>query len=183
MRKIRLLLVIPCVLLAALVCVSCSQPQIITATETAITAVEIALPLVSTAAGIPPATLNMILDYLQSASVGLDKVATILAVGGTQTYVAEQITLALAGTINQDPVILAQIGPLGGAIVQAIQAITKDLESILLQYGTPITAPNAPRKAASGGHVYHFQGADMVRIEAARARTEALRARIAAIRK
>ena len=155
---------------------ACSETQIISAVEVAIDAAEVALPLVAGLAGVPPALVAQLLDYLQAASQALSQVSAVLAKGGSQASIAVQITQILSTVVSQDAVIQQEIGPLGGAVAAAISAVMKDIQNILNTYG----APSTTAKATFGSGTYHFTGKNLARLDAAQAKAIALAAKIEA---
>jgi hypothetical protein len=160
------------VLALALAFFACTSNQIINSVEVAITAAEVALPIVA-GASIPPATMTALLDYLQLASTALGKVSTIIETGGTTASVAAQITAALSGVVQQDAQLQQQMAGLPSFIVSAINQVATDLASLLDKYGQKYMAPGT-LKATAPVPVAAPTGSDLTRIENAKQRTAKL---------
>jgi hypothetical protein len=163
------------VLAFCLAFLACSSNQIINSVEVAITAAEVALPIVA-GASIPPATMTALLDYLQLASTALGKVSAIIEMGGSAASVAAQITAALSGIVQQDAQLQQQMAGLPSFIVSAINLVATDLASILDQYGQKYMSTAAPgaKAVASVKGEYHFEGSELERIENAKTRAAGL---------
>jgi hypothetical protein len=172
-------IVLALVLVLSLAFLACSSNQIINSVEVAITAAEVALPLVA-GASIPAATMTALLDYLQLASTALGKVSAIIETGGSAASVAAQITAALSGVVQQDAALQKTMVGLPSLIVSAINLVATDLASILEKYGSPVPAPGSMARAAAPGPVTTPTGSNLARVQAAKARTVDLTKKIVA---
>jgi hypothetical protein len=149
---------------------ACSSNQIINSVEVAITAAEVALPIVA-GASIPPATMTALLDYLQLASTALNKVSAIIETGGSTASVAAQITAALSEIVQQDAQLQQEMQGLPSFIVSAVNLVATDLASILEKYGQKATvqAPGGAKASA-----VHFEGSNLARIQNSKTRAAGL---------
>ena len=128
--------------------------------QLAITAAEIALPLVGPAAGVDPATVTAVDNYLSATSGAITQATDILAGPGTDAQKAAQIIAAFAAIAA--PIIPGQYSALATAVEQVAQAIAKFIASL----PATSTATHAPGAA------------DAVKLSAVKARAVKLRAAV-----
>ena len=171
------LLALVLVLVTTAFMVACTSNQIITDAEMAISGIELALPLVSTQAGISPALLSEIMDYLDAGSRALGQLTDVLAAGGPASTVAIRVTALFSGIVAQDAKIQADIGGLPSAIISAIHVVTLSLEKILTQYGTA-AATSHGLTAGKPAPEYHFTGRSAQRLQVAKAKAVELQGEI-----
>lgn len=164
------------VLLFAVLLVSCTQTQIITAVETAVTAASIAFPVISGAASLTPAVAALVMAGLQAANQGLAAISAAIAAGGSTASIAATITNDLAGVVAG----LKGLPPLVGEVATVVQTVVADLEGILTQYGSPTPTSSMARSSApmSGmpgwkGTTVQWEARDVARLDAARAKAQA----------
>jgi hypothetical protein len=177
-------IVLALVLVLSLAFLACTSNQIINSVEVAISAAEVALPLVA-GASIPAATMTALLDYLQLASTALGKVSAIIETGGSAASVAAQITAALSGVVQQDAALQKTMAGLPSLIVSAINSVATDLASILENYGQKYMLAAAPGSKAAAYPVkgqVHFEGLDLARIKDAKAKALGLAKLVSAAR-
>jgi len=153
-------------ILLCLVMVACTQTQIITDIDVALTAASIALPIVASAVGLPPATVTAIINWIQVALKGLSATSDALVTGGPKAVVAAKITAALAGVVSSMP----DLQGLPASIASVVQALANDVQGILAQYGTNALTLSAGKSDALGGNNTHFRTRDRQRLVALRAK-------------
>ena len=153
-------------ILLCLVMVACTQTQIITDIDVALTAASIALPIVASAVGLAPATVTAIINWIQAALKGLSATSDALVTGGPKAVVAAKITAALAGVVSSMP----DLQGLPASIASVAQALANDVQGILAQYGTNALTLSAGKSDALGGSNIHFGTHDRQRLIALRAK-------------
>ncbi len=118
-------------LIGALLLSGCQPSTVISSLEAVVAAAEIALPVIGAAAGLPPATMAGIVQYLQLVDVAITRSATILAGTGTVAEKSALIAQAFAGIANGCGCIPAGTPQTVVAVVNAvIQAISKFLVNV-----------------------------------------------------
>ena len=155
------------VTIAALVCLSlvgCTQNQIINSIDVALTAASIALPIVASAVGLPPATVAEIVTWIRTALKGLSAVSDDLLTGGPAATVAAKITADLSGVVASEP----DLTGMPVAIASVVQALANDVRDILGTYGS--TAKVGGSLHSGPGNGVHFGTHDRQRIIALRAK-------------
>ena len=151
-------------ILLCLALVACTQNQIINAVDVALTAASVALPIVASAVGLPPALVAEIITWIQSALKGLSAVSDDLLTGGPAPVVAAKITSDLSGVVAGVP----NLQGLPVAIASVVQALAGDVQGILTTYGT---GANVGGSLHSGhGNNVHFGTHDRQRLIALRAK-------------
>jgi hypothetical protein len=88
--------VIALVVLMSLFMVACQQSSVITTLEAAISAAEVALPVIGAATGIPASTMAHIVTYLEAVNAATLQAAAILAAPGTSAEKAAAILKAFS---------------------------------------------------------------------------------------
>ena len=83
-------------LIVALLMAGCKSSTIISSLEAAVTAAEIAIPVIGAATGLNPNTSAAIVTYLQQVNIAAAQAATILAGAGSSAQKAAQIVQAFA---------------------------------------------------------------------------------------
>jgi hypothetical protein len=163
------------VLVLCLLMVGCTQTQIITAVEGAVSAASIAFPVVAGAANLAPAVVSLIMEGLQAANQALAAISTALAAGGSTASIAATITNDLAGVVAQ----LKGLPPLVGEVATDVQTVVTDLEGILTQYGSPTPTSSMARSTPVGGMpgwkgtTVQWEAKDVMRLVAVRAKAQA----------
>ncbi|MGA2769957.1 MAG: hypothetical protein ABSG26_03980 [Bryobacteraceae bacterium] len=154
--------------LLCLVLAACTQSQIINSIDVALTAASIALPIVASAVGLPPAVVAEIVTWIQSALKGLSAVSDDLLTGGPAGTVAAKITADLSGVVAATP----NLQGLPVAIASVVQALATDVQDILTTYGASTLSTTASRLSPSplGGKEIHFGTHDRQRLIALRAK-------------
>jgi hypothetical protein len=154
-------------ILLCLAMVACTQTQIISDIDVALTAASIALPIVASAVGLPPAVTTQIIGWIQLSLKGLTAVTGTLEKGGPAPQVAAEITAELSGIVASVP----DLQGLPASIASVVQALATDVQGILTQYGTnALTSASAGRSDALGGNNIHFGTHDRQRLVALRAK-------------
>lgn len=149
--------------LLCLILVACTQSQIINSIDVALTAASIALPIVASAVGLPPATAAEIVVWIQTALKGLSAVSDDLLTGGPTATVAAKITADLSGVVASEP----DLTGMPVAIASVVQAFAGDVRDILDTYGS---GANVGGSLHSGlGNYIRFGTHDRQRIIALRA--------------
>src|SRR5258708_3258399 len=77
---------------------ACQQSQVIATLEAAVTAAEIAIPVIGAATGLNPQVLALIVSYLQQVNIAAAEASTILAGTGTSAEKSAKI-IQLFGNI------------------------------------------------------------------------------------
>ncbi len=122
------------VLVVVLFLTACQPSTLISALDAVVTAAEIALPIIGSTAGIPPAVMSGIVSYLQAVDVAIHQTSVILAGPGTAADKAAQILAAFAGTAagcNCIPPGTPQV------VVSVIQAVANAIAKFLAQFAQP----------------------------------------------
>lgn len=168
-KRIGLSVFLACVLLIQS---ACNTSAIVTVLQDAVQAATVALPVVATAAGIPPVVTTAVENYLVAANSGIEQSASILTSGQTPAQEATQITAIFA------KVVAPQLPPgTPQSVVSAVQSVADSIAKMLAQMEV--------KKAAVGGAArkpWHPSGSDMakllqIRDTAQRNRERALAAR------
>ena len=131
-------------LLAVLLMVGCTSSQVISTLESVVSAAEVAIPVIGAATNTPPATINLIVTYLQGVSTASGKASVILSGTGTTAEKSALIVQAFA------QVAAGMNLPAGTPteIVTVINAVAQAVVNFLAQFpaGSPpainITAPD-----------------------------------------
>jgi len=132
------------VVVAAVAFSGCGTNQVITNLELAVDAVQVALPLIGPAAGLPADLQGQIQTYLGATSQAIGKASDILSGPGDDAAKAAQITAAFAG-------IAAPIVPVKyQGIATAVQQVAVLVSKFLAGLPSPSTQPIAVR--APGSH-------------------------------
>ena len=152
--------------LLCLALVACTQSQIINDIDVALTAASIALPIVASAVGLPPAVTTQIIGWVQLALKGLAATSDALLTGGPKAVVAAKITASLAGVVSSMP----DLQGLPASIASVVQALANDVQGILAQYGTNALTLSAGKSDALSGNNIHFGTRDRQRLIALRAK-------------
>ena len=121
------------VAIAVCVCmIGCTQSQIINDIDIALSAAQVAIPIVAGAAGLPAAQMAEILTWIQAAVKALGSVSNRLSVGGSTGVVSAGITADLAGVVASVP----DMQGVPSSIATAVQALATDVQKVLATYGT-----------------------------------------------
>jgi hypothetical protein len=162
--KMKRALISVVAVLLCLVLVACTQSQIINSIDVALTAASIALPIVASAVGLPPATVAEIVSWIQTALKGLSAVSDDLLTGGPAATVAAKITADLSGVVASEP----DLTGMPVAIASVVQALASDVRDILGTYGS--TAKVGGSLHSGPGNDVRFGAHDRQRIIALRAK-------------
>ena len=120
--------------------------------QLAVGAAEIVLPLVAPSAGIDPATVAAVDNYLNAASEAITQASDILAGTGTDAQKATQILAAFAGIAA--PIVPPQYA----ALASAVQLVAQYIAQFLASLPTTSTATHA------------IKSSDAVKVSAIKAR-------------
>ena len=126
-RKLAVVIVIA----VCLCMIGCTQSQIINDIDIALSAAQVAIPIVAGAAGLPAAQMAEILTWVQAAVKALGSVSNRLAVGGSTGVVAAGITADLAGVVASVP----DLQGVPASIASVVQALATDVQNVLATYG------------------------------------------------
>lgn len=151
-------------ILLCLVLVACTQSQIINSVDVALTAASIALPIVASAVGLPPAVVTEIVTWIQTALKGLQAVTADLLTGGPASVVAAKITGDLSGVVASVP----NLQGLPVAIASVVQTLAGDVTDILTTYGANAKVGGALHSGP--GSEVHFGTHDRERLIALKAK-------------
>jgi hypothetical protein len=132
MKNIVPIIAIVLIFTLLMITVACNTNQVITSLEVVVTAAEVALPIVASQVGLPPATLAAILTYLKSVNVAIGESSTILS-STTLTTIqkSEQVVLlftSLAKGCNCLPAGTPQV--VVGVIDSVVRAIANFLANV-----------------------------------------------------
>jgi len=138
--KKRLSAAIAAILILALAGCGASPIQIL---ELAVTSVELALPIIEQTAGVDPATIAAVQNYLGAVSQGITKASDILAGPGTDAEKAAQIVAVFAGIAV--PVVPAQYQ----AIVTAVQQVAQNIAQFIGSLPSPATVSSSTHSVSA----------------------------------
>ena len=132
------LLLIFCLLLS-----SCSSSQIVATLEAVVSAAEIAIPVIGSAAGLSPQTQTMIVTYLQAVNRATGQASTILSGPGTSAEKAVAIASLFAGVakgLNLPPGTPTQIINVIQGVANAVMAFLQNFpQSNALKAAAPVS--------------------------------------------
>jgi hypothetical protein len=138
--------VLASVLILALLASACTSSQIVTTLDAVVSAAEIAIPIIGTAAGLPPAISNLIVTYLAEVSTATGQAATILAGPGTSAQKTAQIIAAfaqVASGLTLPPGTPAQVVTVVNAVVQAVLQFLSNFPVSPAMVAAPVIKLNA----------------------------------------
>jgi hypothetical protein len=153
------------VVMGACLCViGCTQSQIINDIDIALSAAQVAIPIVAGAAGLPAAQVAEILTWIQSAVKALGSVSDRLSVGGSRGEVAAGITADLAGVVASMP----DLQGVPASIATVVQTLATDVQKVLATYGAKpsLALSSHPTREAS----IHFGSSDRKKIAGLKAK-------------
>jgi hypothetical protein len=179
MKNIIVVILIILVSFALTMMTSCSQSQLITTLNAAVTAAEIAIPVIGAAVGLQPATLTAILTYLKLVSTFTGEAATILA--GTGTAVQKSLLISEAAiTITKGCNCVPPGTP--SEVVTVVEAVVNAVGQFLANFPTtPAVKTAASTKAATVK--INFSAADKVTLNQLKSRSDKMMVSLNAIRK
>ncbi|HXN49862.1 MAG TPA: hypothetical protein VN893_24635 [Bryobacteraceae bacterium] len=120
------------VVIAVCLCmIGCTQSQVINDIDIALSAAQVAIPIVAGAAGLPAAQVAAILTWIQAAVKALGSVSNRLSVGGSTGEVAAGITADLAGVAASVP----DLQGVPASIAGVVQTLATDIQKVLATYG------------------------------------------------
>ncbi len=155
------------VIAVCLCMIGCTQSQIINDIDIALSAAQMAIPIVAGAAGVPAARVAEILTWIQSAVKALGSVSNRLSVGGPAGQVATGITADLAGVVASVP----DMQGLPASIATAVQTLATDVQNVLATYGGKSSLPLKSHSAL--GNKVRFGSSDQKRIAELKAKDQA----------
>jgi hypothetical protein len=144
--------------------IGCTQSQIINDIDIALSAAQVAIPIVAGAAGLPAARTAEILTWIQAAVKALGSVSNRLSAGGSAGEVAAGITADLAGVVASVP----DLQGLPASVASTVEALATDVQNVLATYGTK-SALRSSSHSALGARV-HFGRSGQERIAGLKAR-------------
>ena len=159
-RRLAVVLVIG----VCLAMVGCTQSQVISDMDIALSAAQVAIPIVAGAAGLSAAQTAQILTWIQAAVKALGSVSNRLSVGGTTAEISAGITADLASVVAAAPYLQG----LPASIATVVGALAGDLQNVLTTYGMKSSLMAASRPAA--GASIHFGRSDQKRIAGLKAK-------------
>ena len=153
-RKLAVVIVIA----VCLCMIGCTQSQIINDIDIALSAAQVAIPIVAGAAGLPAARVAELLTWIQAAVKALGSVSNRLSVGGSTGVVSAGITADLAGVVASVP----DLQGVPASIATVVQALATDVQKVLATYGakSSLALSSHSTRAAS----IHFGGSDQKKI-------------------
>jgi hypothetical protein len=116
------------ILMLLLFTAGCTSNQVITSLDVAVTATEVALPIVAGATGMSPALTASIMTYLQDADQALALAAQEQSSSDSDQVKAAKI-LAFFASVK-----IPNLAGAPAAVVQAIQTIASDIAKYLANY-------------------------------------------------
>ncbi len=122
------------VVIAIAVClctIGCTQSQIINDIDIALSAAQVAIPIVAGAAGLPAAQMAEILSWIRAAVNALGSVSNRLSIGGSTGAVSAGITADLAGVVASVP----DMQGVPSSIATVVEALATDVQKVLATYG------------------------------------------------
>ena len=125
-------------LVACLLSVGCAPGQLYSNLQLALDAIQVAFPVISAAAGLPPDVVAVVSAYLGATNDALGKAITILSGPGSDAQKAAAITAAFAGIAK--PIIPAQYQAIAGIVQTIAQKVADFLASL------PTVTPGAALK-------------------------------------
>jgi hypothetical protein len=144
--------------------IGCTQSQVINDIDIALSAAQVAIPIVAGAAGLPAARSAEILTWIQAAVKALGSVSNRLSVGGTTAEVSAGITADLAGVVASVP----DMQGLPSSIATVVQALATDVQNVLASYGMRSALAVSSHSALGPG--VHFGRSDQKRIAGLKAK-------------
>ena len=144
--------------------IGCTQSQVINDIDIALSAAQVAIPIVAGAAGLPAARSAEILTWIQAAVKALGSVSNRLSVGGTTAEVSAGITADLAGVVASVP----DMQGLPSSIATVVQALATDVRNVLASYGMRSALAASSHSALGPG--VHFGPSDQKRIAGLKAK-------------
>jgi len=157
-------------LIASLLMAGCQSSTIITSLEAAVSAAEIAIPVIGGATGLNPKTSAAIVTYLQEVNIATAQASTILAGPGTSAQKAAQIVQAfakVAAGCNCIPPGTPQ------EVVTVVNAVAQAVLNFLTNF--PVTPAPPP--------VIKVSGTARAKLENLRVRSEQNAAKLQGVRK
>lgn len=170
-RSMHLILVVA-ILIGAFLLAACSPGQITTSIKIAISAAEIAIPIVASQTNLDPAIMSAVVTYLHEANVALNAVTTILSEGGSASVQAAKITAALS---NVASVNLPSGTP--QAVASAVNKVAEAIAKVLANFAT-----GGKPKLMKPGTTYKLNGRDKKNLVTAKARLAAMQLDIAKLK-
>lgn len=152
----------------------CNQSQVIATLSGVVSAVEVVLPIIGQAAGIPAATVNQVEEYLSLVNDAASRASTILATADTPAVKAARIT-AIFASIAVPKLPPGTPRAILDAVQQVAQAVAKFLEHV-----QPATAAANSQTATQSAPV---SARDAEKLASIRAEASSLQPRIEALRK
>jgi hypothetical protein len=157
-------LAVVAVIAVCLCMIGCTQSQIINDIDIALSAAQVAIPIVAGAAGLPAAQMAQILTWIQAAVKALGSVSNRLSVGGSTAEVAAGITADLAGVVASVP----DLQGVPSSIAATVQALATDVQNVLATYGAKSSL--ALRSHCALGTRVHFGRSGQERIAGLKAK-------------
>jgi hypothetical protein len=153
------------IVIAVCLCMAgCTQSQIINDIDIALSAAQVAIPLVAGAAGLPAAQIGEILSWIRAAVNALGSVSNRLSIGGSTGAVSAGITADLANVAASVP----DLQGVPASIASAVQALATDVQKVLATYGQKSSLALTPHSALATG--VHFGRSDQKRIAGLKAK-------------
>lgn len=153
------------IVIAVCLCmIGCTQSQIVNDIDIALSAAQVAIPIVAGAAGFSADRTAEILTWIQAAVKALGSVSNRLSIGGTTAEVSAGITADLAGVVASVP----DLEGLPSSIAIVVQALATDVQKVLATYGMK-SSLTASARATLGVRV-HFGPSGQKRIAGLKAK-------------
>ena len=159
-RKLAVVIVIA----VCLCMIGCTQSQVINDIDIALSAAQVAIPIVAGAAGLPAAQVAEILTWIQAAVKALGSVSNRLSVGGSKGEVAAGITADLAGVVASEP----DLQGVPASIASVVQTLATDVQKVLATYGAKPSVALSSHSAL--GSEVHFGSSDQKKIAGLKAK-------------
>lgn len=134
------------VVVACLLLTSCQQSTVISSLEAAVSAAEIAIPVIGAATGLNPKTASAIVTYLEQVNIATAQASVILAGTGTTAQKSAEIVQAfakIAAGCNCVPAGTPQ------EVVAVVQAVAQAVVNFLTQFPPQKTVPPVVRVTAT----------------------------------
>ncbi len=144
--------------------IGCTQSQVISDIDIALSAAQVAIPIVAGAAGLPAARVAEILTWIEAAVKALGSVSNRLSVGGPAGEVAAGITADLAGVVASVP----DLQGVPASIATVVQTLATDVQKVLATYGAK-SSLTLKSHSALGAKV-HFRSSDQKKIAGLKAK-------------
>jgi hypothetical protein len=141
---LQIVIAIALLVLIGIFLVACSSGTVIMALEAAVSAAEVAIPVVAGAVGLPPATLSTIMSYLQAVSEATSQASTILA--STTTTSAQKSAAILQAFVTASKALNLPPGT-STEVVSVVNAVATAVANFLTNFANakpvPVTAKPA----------------------------------------